>query len=144
MLREKIRWRVGLAQSEARGLTEAIFDEIAATCRQVRATPVFVYLPVLSELSDSTNTITPNEQYLLRYCETRQVRCLFLRQHFLAEQRKTGLALNTRTHWRSIEHTIAARHIRTYLADRGLAPQRMKDSGWTSSSAAGMMTRPRD
>ena len=78
---------------------------------------MFIYLPVLAELSNPDGAMISNEQYLFKYCEERRILCLFLRQHFL-EERKKGVEFNTRSHWLANEHMIAARGVKKCLIEK--------------------------
>ena len=110
---------MGLNQGRAERITRAIFDELVATTRENGAVPIFVYLPVLDEILNRDEETTPNERFLLAYCEERQVPCLFLRQRFLEEQRR-GVEFNVRSHWFANGHLTAARRIAEYLQENRL------------------------
>lgn len=114
ILREKIRWTLGLNDERAKTLTTSILREFVRTTRQINATPVFVYLPVLAELIKSDEAMTPNEQYLYKNCEEQKIACLFLRRSFVEEAKK-GTTFNTRSHWLANEHSIAAKSIKEFL-----------------------------
>jgi len=112
----------GSEQEDAREITSAIFDEMLALCHRIGATLVFAYLPVGEELADPSGAMSPNEQFLSQYCESRHVPCVFLRPDFLAA-RKKGLELYNASHWRPYEHLIAASALKKFLICRGLATE---------------------
>lgn len=119
ILFEKLKWKLGLNRKRAKELSKAIFDEMVTTIRQIGAVPVFVYLPVLDEISNPNGVMTLNEQFLFTYCEEREIPCLFLRQRFL-EEKKKGVEFNIQSHWFVNEHMTAARGIKEYLLKNGL------------------------
>ena len=45
----------------------------ATKCQGIKATVVFVYLPVMAELTNVGEAMTSNEQYLSDYCKAQQV-----------------------------------------------------------------------
>jgi hypothetical protein len=110
--------RRGFEQNEVTEITAAIFDEIVSTCQRIGATPVFVYLPVQSDLFDTQEGLSPGEQPLSRYCKSRDIPCVFLRPAFMAARAK-GVALYTRSHWQPHEHMIAARALKDFLVEKG-------------------------
>jgi hypothetical protein len=111
--------RLGFEQNEVSEITAAILDEIVSTCHRIGATPVFVYLPVQSDLFGTQKGFSPAEQPLSQYCESRHVPCVFLRPAFMAARAK-GVALHTRPHWQPDEHMIAARALKDFLVEKGL------------------------
>ncbi len=115
-LAETARWRLGLNQARAAALTQAIFDEWIATVRQIRAEPLFVYLPVIEELDDTSSALTAREQFLKGYCDSRRVACLFLRPAFAAAYARGARFNRPGRHWDPAAHQVAARAIAKYLA----------------------------
>lgn len=119
MLREKVRWRLGEKETEARVLTAAILDEIVATTRSVGAVPVIVDMPVYNEINDASTSMSGLEQYLHQYCEQRDIACPFLRPRF-REGVKQGANFNTRGHWSPEAHRVAAEAIRDFVVRTNL------------------------
>src|SRR5271166_5264340 len=97
ILREKIRWKLGINEREAKELTTPILNEIVATTRSIGAVPVFVYLPAYEEVEDMSDSISERERYLHDYCQVRNLACLFLRPRF-REETKKGAKLESRFH----------------------------------------------
>jgi len=116
---DRMRTRLGVNRRRAEAITQAIFDELVKTARQINAVPVLVYLPVLDEILNQDPALTVNEKFLLSYCQERQVGCLFLRDRFLEEQRN-GVTFNTRSHWFANGHRTAAKRITEYLREHNL------------------------
>lgn len=128
ILREKIRWRLGLADESMHELTEAIFDEIVATTRQIGAVPVFVYLPIGYEILNPQDGMTFYKAYLLGYCQERGIACLFLQRRFQEEIRH-GAQFKTQGHWDPQGHMTAAQGIRDYLLEKRLVKTDRGKSG---------------
>lgn len=130
ILKEKLRGRFGLIETEARDMTRSLLDEIVATTRGVGGIPVLVYLPVGDEISDSQEAKTGGEQYLDSYCQDRGVACLFLRPKLL-DDIKNGARFRYQPdgHWGPEEHMAAAEAIKNFLREKSLV-----QSGLTSSS----------
>jgi hypothetical protein len=119
ILFEKLRWMFGINQKRSGEITKAVFEEIVAINRKIGAQTVFVYLPVLEELTNMDKSMTKNEQFLFTYCKERRIPCLLLRQRFLEEKSK-GAVFNVRSHWFSKEHRIAAQGIMEFLLGNGM------------------------
>lgn len=123
---ERIRWATGINDRRMEPVSRAVLDGIAETARRAGAVPVFVYLPALSELADSTPGVTANERLLSTWCAERRARCLFLRRRF-AEAAARGEVFDTVQHWRANGHRLVADEIRSYLLAEGLLPPRAAD-----------------
>lgn len=119
ILREKIRWSLGINERKSKELTRPILDEIVATTRGIGAVPVFVYLPAYEELDDLSDSMSEHEQYLYDYCQKRNLACLFLRPRFVQEARK-GAKLESHFHWTAAMHKMAAEEIADFLVAKGL------------------------
>lgn len=120
ILREKIRWLLGINDRKARTLTAAILDQIVGTSKQAGAVPVIVYLPAYHELDDTNTGMSSREQFLQNYCDERHVDCLFLRPRFRQEA-ASGARLESEAHWNAAMHKIAAEEIARFLVAKGLA-----------------------
>jgi hypothetical protein len=128
VLREKLRWGLGINERKARELAREILDEIVSTTRGIGAVPVLVYLPVSDEISDLNDSKLEHEQYLYDYCRERNVACLFLRPRFAAEI-ENGAGLETRSHWNAGMHQVAALEIAHFLVARGLIQETPAPAG---------------
>jgi hypothetical protein len=129
ILREKLRWTLGKNEVEAREVSRRLLDQIVATTRSIRATPVFVYLPVYEEiqplpksaylLTASSPPVEDREKYLNDFCQERGVPCLFLRSRFHEEIDK-GANFNAAGHWNAQAHNLAAEEIKSFLLQHNL------------------------
>jgi hypothetical protein len=127
ILKEKLRWKLGKNEADARQLTSRLLDEIVSTTRSIGAVPVFVYLPVNEEIAPlrqfgvTTNSpaIADRERYLSGICEKEQLPCLFLGLRFREEVQK-GLDLHPRGHWNATAHSIAGEELKNFLSSNGL------------------------
>ena len=122
VLREKVRWSLGINERKAKESTRPVLDEIIATTRKNGAVPVFVYLPAYEEIDDLHDAMSEHEQYVSNYCRERDLACLFLRPRFVQEIKK-GAKLESRFHWTADMHQMAAEEIANFLVARGLVPQ---------------------
>jgi len=120
MMSERIRWNTGINDRRALALSNALMDSMVVLTRSIGATPVIAYLPVLTELLDTTSALSEHERALDQFCSTRRVDCVFLRPRF-TEALRQGATFHTTTHWRALEHRIAAEGIRDFLVAKGLA-----------------------
>lgn len=109
--------RYWLGFSGVEKLTEAILGEIAAEARSISAQPLFVYLPVVSEFRDESETLTDDEKLFVRFARKAGADYLLLRPRFLESVRR-GARLQTDllAHWGPEEHRIAAVAISEHLA----------------------------
>ncbi len=119
ILREKVRWSLGRNEKEAMQLTRPILDQIVNTTRGIGAIPVFVYMPAYEEVDDLSDTMSPHEQYLNAFCKERGIACMFLRPQFRREA-LNGVKLESRYHWTSEMHRIAADEIAKFLVQQGI------------------------
>jgi len=119
ILREKVRWSLGMNERKAREVTRPILDGIVGTTRTMGAVPVFVYLPAYEEVDNVSDSMSEHERYLDDYCRERGVACLFLRPRFRTEIKK-GAKLESRFHWNAEMHRMAAQEIADFLVARGL------------------------
>ena len=122
ILREKIRWRLGMNEREAKELTTPILDEVVATTRSIGAVPVFVYLPAYEEVDDLSDSMSAHELYLYDYCQHQGIACLFLRPRF-REEIKKGAKLESRFHWTAEMHKMAAEEIAGFLVAKRLVQE---------------------
>jgi hypothetical protein len=102
-------------------LTIALLDEIANTIRAAGAVPIFVYLPVLNEITQSEIDMSDGERFFFSYCEQRGIQSINL-QRFFREKIKHGVHLETTGHWDPLEHRTAAEGIQAYLVKHGIVP----------------------
>ena len=117
ILREKIRWNLGINKKEAMRLTRPILDQIVSTTRGIGAVPVFVYMPAYEELEDMSDSMSSQEQYVDQYCHEQQIACLFLRPRFRREA-LNGVKLESHFHWTAPMHRMAAEEIENFLTTR--------------------------
>lgn len=115
ILRGQLLLKLGVTETRARDLTQAILNEMVKTTRSIGAVPVFIYLPVRSEyegieLAQATN----HERYLESYCRERGIACLFLGAQFRKEA-KRGVNLNAKGHWNPVAHRLAAQEMKDFL-----------------------------
>jgi len=122
ILREKIRWTLGINERRAKEITRPILDEIVSTTRKIGAVPVFVYLPVYEEIDNSSESMSEHERYVYDYCQAQKLDCLFLRPRFREEILK-GAKLETRFHWTAAMHQMAAEEIANFLVVKGLVQE---------------------
>ena len=122
MLRDGSRRRFEAPElkTEMEKLTTALLDEIAKTVRTAGAVPIFVYLPVLDELTQSKMHTSDSQRFFFSYCQQRQIQSISL-QSFFYEELERGVHLKTNGHWDPEEHRTAAEGIRAYLVEHGVA-----------------------
>ena len=116
ILREKIRWALGLNEKKTKALTREIVEQIVATTRSIGAVPVLVYMPVYDEVNDLSDSMSAREQYVDDICTQQGIACLFLRPRFREDGAKRRMKLETRAHWNPEMHRSAAEEIARFLA----------------------------
>jgi hypothetical protein len=121
MLRDRYRQRFEAPElkTEMEKLTIALLDEIANTIRAAGAVPIFVYLPVLNEITQSETDVSDGERFFFSYCQQRGIQSINL-QRFFRENLKEGVHPETTEHWDPLEHRMAAEGIRAYLVKHGI------------------------
>jgi hypothetical protein len=112
----RIMLHSGKEQERMEEITTAIFDEMIKTIRDIRAIPVFAYLPYNEEMDNTNEKITEREKFLFRYCKARNIYCLSVRPYFSASARR-GVIFRKSGHWDARGNLIAAEGIREYLSD---------------------------
>ncbi len=95
-------------------LAEKILASFATKTRKIGATPLFVYLPTLNEITDTTSGYTLEENFLKSVCDKYKIHCIFPRQRFLQAAKK-GIQFKTRSHWHAPGHRVVANSIAQYL-----------------------------
>lgn len=120
MLRARVRERTGLEERARNALGRALLAAIDHTAREIGATMVFAYLPILDEIGASAPS--PGEVFFDNACRDASLTCLNLRPAF---HRRVlgGQHLRRRGHWGPEEHRAAAEDLIVLLADRGLLPE---------------------
>jgi hypothetical protein len=121
MLRDRYRERSGELGIEMKQVTIALLDEIANVIRAAGAVPIFVYLPILHELTRAEMDMSDGERFFFSFCRERGIQSIYL-QHFFREKLERGVKLNTTSHWGPEEHRTAAEGIRAYLVEHGVVP----------------------
>ena len=114
------RRKTGLVRREAEEITRAILEETAGSARNAGAIPIFLYLPVHTEILDREERPTSGEAFLRSACDSSEVRCLSLRP-YLARHLVSGTFPVEAPHWAPHVHRAAAEAIRDYLVRSGLA-----------------------
>lgn len=100
-------------------LAEKILSTFASKVIQTGAVPLFVYLPTLNEMTDSTPGFTDEEKFLKSVCDKNNIRCIFPRSNFLKAAAK-GVKFNTKGHWYAPGHQVIAQSIARYLKEKQL------------------------
>ncbi len=121
MLRDRYRKRFEAPElkAEMEKLTIALLDEIANTIRTAGAVPIFAYLPVFNEITQSETDMSDGERFFFSYCQQRGIQSINL-QRFFREKLKLGVHLKTTDHWDPLEHRTAAEGIQAYLVKHGI------------------------
>jgi hypothetical protein len=114
------RLKTGLVRREAEEMTRALLGKIAESARSSGAVPLFLYLPVHTEILDREERPTPGEAFLQSACGPAEVRCLSLRP-YLSRHLIPGTFPVKAPHWAPQIHRAAAEAIRDYLLSSGLA-----------------------
>ncbi|MGC2112238.1 MAG: SGNH/GDSL hydrolase family protein [Candidatus Korobacteraceae bacterium] len=122
ILREKVRWSLGINEKEAKQLTRPILDQIVTTTRSIGAVPVLVYMPAYEEVDDLSDSMSAHERYIDDYCRDEKIACLFLRPRFRREI-ANGAKLESRFHWTPEMHRMAAEEIEKFLFKEGLVQE---------------------
>jgi hypothetical protein len=122
ILREKVRWSMGINEKQAMQLTRPILDQIVSTTRGIGAVPVFVYMPAYEEVDDLSEGVSAHEKYIDDYCHQRQIACLFLRPRF-RQAVANGAKLESHFHWTPQMHRMAAEEIEKFLLAKGLVQE---------------------
>ncbi len=92
-------------------LAGALIRDFDQTVKGVHAQPVYFYMPVLEELTDSSTALNRHEAFLQKLCDSLRSPCLQLRPAF----QKAGKKLHTEGHWSPQEHEIAARALSEFF-----------------------------
>jgi hypothetical protein len=120
MLHARLRDRTGLEERARYALGEALLGAIADTAREIGATPVFAYLPILDEIGASDPA--PGERFFESTCREVGLTCVNLRPAF-RQRVQGGQHLRRRGHWGPREHRAAAEDLVRLLAERGIVPE---------------------
>jgi hypothetical protein len=121
MLRARVRERIGLEEPARLALGRALLEAIDDTARELGATTVFAYLPILDEIGASTPS--PGEIFFENACREAGLRCVSLRPAF-HRRVQGGEHLKRRGHWGPREHRAAAEDLVRLLESRDLLLER--------------------
>jgi hypothetical protein len=120
MLHARLRDRTGLEERARYALGEALLGAIADTAREIGATPVFAYLPILDEIGAAEPS--DGERFFEATCASLDLECVNLRPPF-HERVASGQHLKRRGHWGPTEHRAAAEDLLRLLIERGLVSE---------------------
>jgi hypothetical protein len=117
LLHNRYTSKYALFESGKNELTNRILDEMVARISSINAVPIFVYLPLGSEITSSDDT-TPGEDVFYEYCNTnKKVHCLSSRPYFIKKV-KQGEKFKLTDHWLASGHKTVAEAIRDYLVEK--------------------------
>ncbi len=119
IVQDRVLWTAGVNERRAQALTRAILDELVAKVRGIGAVPVFLYMPVYDEVLDTSTSMNAHETFLHDYCRSRDVGCVFMRQHF-RKAAAQGTKLEARFHWNPGMHKMAAEDLSEFLVTHGV------------------------
>lgn len=115
-LRYKYRIKFGIYDNEKAELTEAILNEIIEKTDSINSIPIFVYIPLIEEISIS-EPVTVGEKYLNNVCEKNNIVRYLSTRPFLIEQLNKGITFKEHGHWGSAGNFAIAEAIKQYLID---------------------------
>lgn len=114
--RYKFRIQFGLYDNEKAELTEAILNEIIEQTDSINSIPIFVYIPLIEEISVS-DSITIGEKYLNDVCEQNNIARFLSTRPLFIEQSNKGVTFKERGHWGPAGNFVIAEAIKQYLVD---------------------------
>lgn len=112
------RRKSGRYDREMDDLTAALLTKIAETSNSISAIPIFTYLPIIKEISDSTLQ-TPGELYLSDVCNNKSTAKYFSTRPLLIKKMNEGVTFKKRGHWGPAGNKIIAKAIKQYLLNEG-------------------------
>ena len=118
ILHHNYRNRTGLYDKEKDDLTTAILTEIIAQADNIQAAPLFVYIPIIPEIT-SNDFMTPGEKYLSNVCKSSEnVSYLSTRPYFMSKLKK-GVTFKKSGHWGPSGNLAIAEAIKQFLFENG-------------------------
>ncbi len=116
LLHNRFTSKYDLFESGRKELTSRILDEMVDRVRSINAVPIFVYLPLGSEIV-SSDSVTQGEGFLNEYCTAnKKIHCLSSRPYFI-DKVKQGEKFKLTDHWLASGHQTVAEAIRDYLVE---------------------------
>lgn len=107
------RAKHGDLRGEMRRLTDALIVAFASSARELGATPLVVYFPMINELDDSPREPVGREKEVAELCAAHGIPFLSLRERF--HRTLLGHRRTARHHWDATEHAVAAEEMAAYL-----------------------------
>ena len=118
IFRHNYRMRTGLYGKEKDHLTTAILTEIINQADNINAAPLFVYIPIIPEIT-STDFMTPGEEYLSEMCNTSEKVDYFSTRPYFINQLKKGVTFKESGHWGPTGNYAIAEAIKQFLFENG-------------------------
>ena len=122
MLWHRFRALSGVEKDAKHRLTLALLDELGATIEAAGGKPVYLYVPVGTEIEREDPVPTKRKSFFLSYCRERKRACVDPAERFLRRVQE-GARLKTKGHWDAEEHDLAAEAIAAYLLEQRIVPR---------------------
>jgi hypothetical protein len=119
ILAHEIGTVTGWKRREEERLTLAILGELVKTTRDLRAVPVFVYLPIGPEITSPASP-TDGERVMFAACRRTGVALCVSSRPAFAEARSRGTSFGASRHWNAEGHKLVAATILRQLVTGGV------------------------
>ena len=131
----KFKKSMGFKKEAEESVTTHIFNKIIEVTTSIHATPIFVYLPTITDITDAA-PLPYGETFLFSFCKTNsQARCFSARPYFTVAAAQATI-VTPGGHWEPSGHLAAAKAIMCYLINDGkiILSESMKNIGCPPSS----------
>jgi hypothetical protein len=110
---------IGWRRHEEERLTTRILGELAKATREIRAAPVFVYLPTGPEITSAAPTLD-GERFLFGVCRQIEVALCFSSRPAFAQALSRGISFGSSRHWNAEGHRVVAATLMHHLVNGGV------------------------
>ncbi len=125
LLKHKRMVSTGAYNAHAEQITKALFHEIAKTVISIQAQPLFVYMPIAGEITNS-DVAEPYEQILYEFCDSLEgTICWSMKEHF-KKKIEAGYSYKW-GHWDSPGHKTIAEYLGRNLIESKLVESKTQE-----------------
>jgi hypothetical protein len=115
IIKHQIREKSGEYEKEKAKLAKAILKEIANECNRIGAIPIFLYIPLITEIH-SDEFMVYGEKFLQEICEENNV-LYFSTRPYLMNKGKKGTEYKDKGHWGSDGNLAIAEAIKQFMIE---------------------------
>jgi len=119
IIKHQIRVKSGKYDVDKAKISQAILTEIVNESIKIEAEPIFVYIPLIEEISTG-DIMVSGETFLSNFCANNDNVTFFSARPYIINKGKRGTVYKEKGHWGPEGNLAIAEAIRQYLFESGL------------------------